>query len=119
MLEFLLHILISFMVLGISLFPAQMVKTKGGGTLANMAGVSGLLGIILVGTGIYIGGAEAVHAYHYITFIAQLIILGLSLLIYRLFKKLGYSKLINICSICLVIISQLTYVYYIIASFIY
>ena len=55
------------MVLGISLFPAQMVKTKGGGTLANMAGIPGLLGIILVGTGIYIGGAEAVHAYHYIS----------------------------------------------------
>ena len=119
MLEFLLHILISFMVLGISLFPAQMVRTKGGGTLANMAGISGFLGIILVGTGIFIGGAEAVHAYHYITFIAQLIILGLSLLIYRLFKKVGYSKLINICSICLVIISHLTYIYYIIGSFLY
>ena len=37
----------------------------------------------MVGTGIYIGGAEAVHAYHYIAFIAQLIILGPSLLISR------------------------------------
>jgi hypothetical protein len=106
-------------VLGISLFPAQIVKTKSGGTLANMAGISGFLGIILVGTGIFIGGAEVVHAYHYITFIAQLIILGLSLLIYRLFKKVGYSTLINICSICLVIISHLTYIYYIIGSFLY
>jgi hypothetical protein len=117
-LEFILHILICIMVLGISFFPAQMVKTKGG-TLANMAGITGLLGLLLVGTGIYIGGAEAVHSYHYITFIVQLIILGLFLLIYHLFKKVGYSKLININSICLAIISQLTYVYYIIASFIY
>ena len=84
-----------------------------------MVGISVLLGIILVGTGIYIGVAEAVHAYHYIAFIVQLIILGLSLLIYRLFKKVGYSKLINICLLCLVTISHLTYVYYIIGSFIY
>lgn len=118
-LELLLHISISFMVLGISMFPAQMVKTKGGGTLASMAGISGLLGFFLVGTGIFIGGAEAVHAYHYITFIAQLFILGLFLLIYHLFKKVGYSKLINICSIFLAIISHLTYVYYVIASFMY
>lgn len=107
------------MVLGISMFPSQMVKTTDGGTLASMAGISGLLGIFLVGTGIFIGGAEVVHAYHYITFIAQLIILGLFLLIYHLFKKVGYSKLINISSIFLALFSHLTYVYYIIASFMY
>jgi hypothetical protein len=106
------------MVLGITLFPAQIVDIKSS-TLKNIVGISGLLGIILVGTGIFIGGGESLHAYLYITFILQLIILGLFLLIYRLFKKVGYLKLINICSICLVIISHLTYVYYIISSFMY
>ncbi|MGE7879787.1 hypothetical protein [Peribacillus muralis] len=113
MLVWLLHILICFMVLGITLFPAQIVKSN------NTIGKSGLLGVILVGTGVYIGGGETLHAYLYITFILQLIIIGLFFLLYRLFKKVGYSKLINIFSICLVIISHLTYVYYIIASFVY
>ena len=105
------------MVLGITLVPAQIVEIKSS-TLKNIVGISGLLGIILVGTGIFIGG-ESLHAYLYITFILQLIILGLFLLLYRLFKKVGYLNLINFCSICLVIISHLTYVYYIIMSFMY
>ena len=106
------------MVLGITLVPAQIVEIKSS-TLKNIVGISGLLGIILVGTGIFIGGGESLHAYLYITLILQLIILGLFLLLYRLFKKVGYSNLINFCSICLVIISHLTYVYYIIMSFMY
>lgn len=118
MLVWLLHILICFMVLGITFFAPQMVENKSS-TLSYLIAISVLLGVMLVGTGIYIGMGESLHAYIYITFILQLIILGLLLLIYRLFKKVGYSKLINICSLCLVTISHLTYVYYIIASFIY
>jgi hypothetical protein len=110
--------LISFMVLGITLVPAQIVEIKSS-TLKNIVGISGLLGIVLVGIGIFIGGGESLHAYLYITFILQFIILGLFFLIYRLFKKTGYSKFINICSICLFIFSHLTYIYYIIASFLY
>jgi hypothetical protein len=106
------------MVLGISLVPAQIVEIKSS-TVKNIVGIYGLLGIILVGTGIFIGGGDSLHSYIYITFILELIILCLFFLLYRLFKKVGYSKLINICSICLVIISHLTYVYYIIGSFLY
>lgn len=106
------------MVLGITLVPAQIVEIKCS-TLKNIVAISGLLGIILVGTGIFIGEGESLYAYLYITFILQLIILGLFFLIYRLFKKVGYSKFINICSICLVVFSHSTYVYYIIASFLY
>lgn len=118
MLVFSLHILICFMVLGTTMFPAEIVESKTR-TQDNILGISGLSGILLVGTGIYIGGGESLHAYLYITFILQLIILALFLLIYRLFKKVGYSKLITICSICLFIISHVSFVYYIIASFIY
>lgn len=106
------------MVLGITLVPSQIVELKSS-TLKKFVEISGLFGIILVGTGIYIGVGESLHAYLYITFILQLIVLGLFYLIYRLFKRVGFSKLINICSICLVLISHLTYVYYISASFIY
>lgn len=106
------------MVLGITLFPAKTVKFNNR-TLNNTTAIYGLFGIILVGLGMYIGGGESLHAYFYITVIIQLIILGLFVLTYHLFKKVGYSKLINICSLCLVTISYLMYIYYIIASFIY
>ncbi|MGG4264720.1 hypothetical protein [Peribacillus simplex] len=118
MLVWLLHILICFMALGITFFAPQMVENKSK-TLGYLIAISVLLGVMLVGTGIYIALGESLNSYIYITFILQLIILGLLLLIYRHFKKVGYSKLINICSLCLVTISHLTYVYYIIGSFIY
>lgn len=118
MLVLLLHILISFMVLGITLVPAQIVEFKRS-ALNNIVGINGLLGIILVGIGIFIGIGDSLHAYLYITFILQLIIICLFFLHYRHFKKVGYSKFINISSIILVIISYLTYVYYIIGSFLY
>ncbi|KQL39174.1 hypothetical protein AN960_09335 [Bacillus sp. FJAT-25509] len=119
MLVFVLHILISFMVLGISLLlPVQTVKYKIS-KLNNITGIYGILGIVIVGIGIFIGGGESLHEYIYITFIIQLIILGLLLLVNFLNKKVGYSKLKSICSLCLITISLLFYIYYIIASFIY
>ncbi|OOE12361.1 hypothetical protein UN64_09655 [Fictibacillus arsenicus] len=118
MLVFSFHILISFMVLGITLVPAQIVEVKRS-ALKNIVGITGISGIFLVGTGIFIGIGESLHAYLYITFILQLIIICLFFLNYRHFKKVGYSKFINISSMILVIISYLTYVYYIIGSFWY
>ena len=118
MLAFVLHILTSFMVLGISLLSVGTVKFKSN-KLNIVSTTLSAIGIILVGTGIYIGVGESLQAYIYITFIIQLIILGLFLVINLLIKKAGYSKLISICSICFVAISFLSYVYYIIASFIY
>jgi hypothetical protein len=117
-LVFLLHILISFMVLGITLVPGRIVEFKRSG-LNNIVGIIGISGIFLVGTGIYIGIGESLQTYLYITFILQLIIICLFFLNYRHFKKVGYSKFINISSMILVIISYLTYVYYIIGSFLY
>ncbi len=117
-LVFSLHILISFMVLGITLVPAQIVEFKRIG-LNNMVAIIGLSGIFLVGTGIFIGIGESLHTYIYITLFLQLLILCLFYILYRLFKKVGYSSLINSCSISLTIISYLTYVYYIIGSFLY
>lgn len=117
-LVFLLHILISFMVLGITLVPAQIVEFKRS-ALNNIVGITGISGIFLVGIGMYIGMGESLHAYFYITFILQLIIICLFFLNYRHFKKVGYSKFINISSMILVIISYLNYVYYIIGSFLY
>lgn len=118
LLVFILHILISFMVLGIALIPAQIVEFKRS-TLNNMVGIIGLSGIFLVGTGIFIGIGETLHTYIYITLILQFIILCSFYLLYRIFKNMGYSSLINLSSISLVIISYLTYVYYIIGSFLY
>lgn len=117
-LEFLIHILISIMVLVISLFLGITVEFKSK-SKNNIAGFYGLAGMLLAGIGIYIGAGEIVHAYHYITLVSESFILGVLLLIRLLFKKRGPSKLINIGSICLVTISYVTYVYYIIASFIY
>ena len=74
---------------------------------------------MLVGTGIYIGGGETLYAYYYIAFIVELLILGLFLLMRHQFKKAGHSTFIDICSILLVFISQLTYVYWVVASIIY
>ncbi len=118
MLLFLLDILISLMVLGIAFFPIQTVNVTNS-KLENMMGIYGFVGISLVGTGMYIGGGESIRDYYYLTFSVELIILLLFLLIYRHIKRKGHSRLINICSICLVTISYLLYVYYIIASFIY
>lgn len=106
------------MVLGISLFPVRTVESKNR-KLENIAGIYGFVGILLAGTGIYIGGGGTLQAYIYITFIAQLLILCLFVLISSQRKKVGHSVLINIISICLVTISFLTYVYYIVASLIY
>ncbi|MBM7603228.1 hypothetical protein JOC75_001198 [Metabacillus crassostreae] len=114
----LFHILISFMLLGISLFPVQTIKFESS-RLKNLSGIFGLVGIMVAGIGIYIGGGSSFHAYIYITFIIQLIVLGLFLLLYLRVKKVGYSILLNIFSISLVTISYIFYVYYIIASFIY
>lgn len=118
MLEFIIHITVSFMVLGISLFMGAIVdfnnRAKNG-----VAGFVGGAGIILAGTGIYIGASQSVHAFHYITLMAQLIILGLLLALRHQFKKTGPSTFINIASICLVILNHLAYVYYIVGSFIY
>ena len=118
MLTFLLEILISFTVLGIALFPVNTIKFKNS-NLNIIGGIYGIVGICVVGTGIYIGGGESLKAYYYITFIPELIILALFLLIHLRIKKVGHSTLINICSISLATISLLFYVYYIIASFIY
>ncbi|MDR7071670.1 hypothetical protein J2X07_000645 [Fictibacillus barbaricus] len=117
-LVFFLHILISFMVLGIALVLGRIVEFKRS-ALNNMVAITALSGIFLVGTGIIIGIGDSLHAYLYITFILQLIITCLFFLIYRHFKKVGNSKLINISSMILVMISYLTYVYYIIGSFLY
>lgn len=118
LLVFLLHILISFMVLGIALVPAQIVEVKSS-ALKNTVGITGILGIILVGIGIFIGIGEYLQAYFYVTFIVQLIIICILFFNYRHFRKVGYSNFINISSMILVIVSYLTYVYYIIASFLY
>jgi hypothetical protein len=118
LIDFLFHILISFMVLGITFVPAHIVEFKRS-ALNNIVGTTVISGIFLVGTGMYIGIGDSLHAYFYITFILQLIIIFLFFLNYRHFKKVGSSKFINISSIILVIISYLTYVYYIIASFMY
>ncbi|WP_226535900.1 hypothetical protein [Fictibacillus halophilus] len=114
----LLHILISFMVLGIAFILGRIVEFKRS-SLNNMVAITALSGIFLVGTGMYIGIGESLHAYFYITFILQLIIICLLFFNYRHFKKAGNSKFINISSMILVIISYLTYVYYIIGSFLY
>lgn len=119
MLVFLLHISISFMVLGISLIPAQIVEVKKSSVLKNTVGLSGLLGIMLVGTGIYIGGGESLQPYFYITFIVQLLILCFFIILYSLYKKSGYSTFINIFCIFLAALSHFMYGYYIVASFLY
>ncbi|WP_400242223.1 hypothetical protein AB3U99_15140 [Niallia sp. JL1B1071] len=118
MLVLLFHLLSSFMVLAISLFLGKTVNFESK-KLNNIIGGYGLTGIVLVGIGIYIGIGENLKAYMFITFLGQLVIICFFLLIFSLLKKDGYSKLINIYSICLVIISHLIYIYYIIASFIY
>ena len=118
MVVFLLDILISLMVLGISFFSVKTVKFKSS-NLDNISTIYGFVGIFLVGTGMYIGGGESLKAYYYITFIIELIILVLFILIYRLIKRKGHSRVINICSIFLNTISFLFYIYYIIASFTY
>ncbi|MED3791347.1 hypothetical protein P4571_02655 [Niallia alba] len=118
MLVLLFHLLSSFMVLAISLFLGKAVNFDSK-KLNNIIGGYGLIGIVLVGIGIYIGMGENLKSYIFITFLGQLVIIGFFLLIFRLLKKDGYSKFINISSICLVIISHLIYIYYIIASFIY
>lgn len=118
MIVFSLHILISFIVFGISFFPINTVNFKKS-SLNNIVGIYGIAGIVIVGLGMYLGGGESLHAYIYITFIIQLIILALFFLISLLVKKVGFSKIINICSFCLVTISFLLYLYYIILSFIY
>ena len=115
-LTFILDILISFLVLGIGFLPPDIVGNK---SLKNIAYFFGFLGIMLVGTGIYIGGGETVHAYYYISLVVELLILGLFLFMRRQFKKAGHSTLIDICSISLLLLSQLMYVYWIVASFIY
>ena len=120
MLELVFHISISLMVLGISLFPVQTVKFSRS-NLDNISGIYGFAGIVLAGTGIYIGlpGEGLLKAYIYITFSIQLIILVLFLLIYKFVKWRGHSVLINICSILLITISFSFYIYYIVGSFIY
>ncbi|MFT8323420.1 MAG: hypothetical protein ABF649_21395 [Bacillus sp. (in: firmicutes)] len=119
MLVLFIDILISLMTLTITFFSINTLKFNSS-TLKNIAAAYQGFGILLVGTGMYIGGGSSFHTYLYITFTIQLIILGLFLLVYYLpFKKVGHSKLINIYSLCLVTISYLMYVYYIIASFIY
>lgn len=106
------------MVLGIALVLGRIVEFKRS-ALNNMVAITALSGIFLVGTGMYIGIGESLHAYFYITFILQLIIICLLFFNYRHFKKAGNSKFINISSMILVIISYLTYVYYIIGSYLY
>jgi len=117
-LEFIIHVTVTFMVLGISLFMGAIVEFKNK-VKNEVAGFVGGTGIILAGTGIYIGGSQSVHAFHYITLVALLIILGFLLALRHQFKKTGPSTFINIASIGLVILNHLAYVYYIVASFIY
>lgn len=119
MLVLLFDVLIGLITLVIPFILINTLKFNSG-TLDNIAGGYVLFVIILVGTGMYIGVGSSFHAYLYITLIVQSIILGLSLLIRNLlFKKIGHSKLINISSLCLVTISYIMYIYFIIASFIY
>ena len=115
---FVFHILISVMVLGISFFPVHTIKFESD-KLDNIGAIYGMAGIFLVGTGMYIGGGESLHAYIYITFLSALFVLILFVLINQYIKRRGHSTLINICSISLITASFFFYIYYIIASFIY
>jgi hypothetical protein len=117
-LAFLFHILISLIVLGISILSVGTVKFKNN-KLKILSTTCSSIGIILVGIGIFIGGGDSLHAYIYITFIIQLIILILFLLLNLFNNKVEYSKIKSISSICLITISLILYIYYIIASFIY
>ncbi|TRZ38500.1 hypothetical protein CEQ21_24240 [Niallia circulans] len=116
----LFEVIISFSVLTITFISVDTVKYNNK-TIENIVGVYGLIGILLVGTGMYIGGGggQSLKEYYYISIITQLVILGLVIVLNRMSKKAGRQKLISICSLSLVTISFIMYVYYIIASFIY
>lgn len=118
MLVFLLHILISFIVLGIALLLAQILGSTNS-TINRVTAKVILFGILLVGIGIYIGSNSSLHNYFYITLVLLLILLFVLTLIYRRFKKVGNTTIINISSIFLVAISYLVYIYYIVSSFMY
>jgi len=118
MLQFLLEITTSIMVLGIALIASELVDSKHK-LLKNISYTCGATGLLLLCTGLYFGTAQSLHVYHYVSFAIEVLILGFLVIMQRQLKKSGHSIFIDICSICLVIISQLTYVYYIVASFIY
>lgn len=115
------EVIISFMVLAITFNCIGPILTEklNSETLQRIAAVYGVFGIFLVGTGMYIGGGMSLKAYYYITFLIELITLCISILIYRLIKKRGHSKLINVCLFSLLTISYGFYIYFIVASFIY
>lgn len=115
---FLLHIIISFIVLGIALLLAQIVEFNSS-RMNKITARFSLIGILLVGTGIYVGSKSSLDMYFYITLVLQLILLFVLTLIYHRFKKVGHTTIINIGSIFLVAISYSVYIYYIISSFIY
>ncbi len=114
----LFEVIISFTVLAITFISFDSVKSNSK-ILNNIAAGYVFIGILLAGTGIYIGGGQTLKAYYYISIVTQVIILVFSLLLNRMSKRAGGSKLISICSLSLVTISFIMYIYYIVASFIY
>ncbi|RVT66939.1 hypothetical protein [Niallia taxi] len=100
----LFHVIISITVLAITFISFDSVKSNSK-ILNNIAAGYVFLGILLAGTGIYIGGGQTLKAYYYISIVTQVIILVFSLLLNRMSKRAGGSKPISICSLSLVTIS--------------
>ncbi len=101
--------------------PAQDEKALKRATniVKNISAFCGLAGILIVGTGIYIGGTIEMHGYIYVVLLIQSIIFGILILIGVYMRKKGYSLFLHIITIILTIIALSIYIYYVIASFLY
>ncbi len=110
----LFHIFISALVLCMSFFPVIIVKPS---ILEKISGILGIVGIVIVGTGMYIGQGESLNSYIYITLFIELTCLCILTLLYYLSKK-RVNTLISVITIVTSVFSLGTYVYYVIFSFI-
>lgn len=112
-------IAISFITLTIVLAPGFTVKFSSK-KLNNAVGMLCVIGIVIVGVGIYISGSLTFSPYVYIPAIVQLMILGIFSFIYFVYiKRRGFTMFLNLMSVCLVCIALVVYVLYVIGSFVH
>lgn len=107
------------MTLIIVLAPGFTVKFSSK-KLNNAIGTLCVIGILVVGVGIYIGGSLILSPYVYIPAVVQLAILGIfSFIYFAWIKRNGFTMILNLISICLVCIALVVYVFYVIGSFVH
>lgn len=118
MIEFGIDLLINFITFGVCFLPLYFAD-KSRPLFENIAVTMAFIGLVGVGTGIFISSSEEINTYVYIILIIQICALSIDGILILWKKRFGNNTFLILISILTSIVSMILYIYYVVASFIY